>query len=648
MKRTAALIICIVMLLCCFSEAVSAELKKPLLPEVNVVDSRTDGLTCTDVYTGEAVHLYSEYLPEGGALVVISVFGHASCVELVQTVNGAEWLGNSGVKVAIVCSSDLSASDFESVYGDLDDNIAVLCGNSVCWSPITTVRGYVTIYTPFTSIVTKEDGNYVIRYAEERAVPLSMITNSIAQLVSSVEGDENFYLTDITVVGTRLYEEAHRVFELVNQERESAGLPPLSFNARVTELAMRRAAECQVSYSHTRANGMKWSTINEDSYYSAGFLCAENIAYGYSNADQVMTGWMNSTGHRANILHSSAECIGIGAIASKGGIAWVQLFGTKSADDGDVPETSADTEETVEMRYTDALNIPIPGHDDITLRQAESFEAGLITCNNLNLSWGSCWIKPIVMTADPAIAAYDSDKGIITALSPGRTSATVRIIEEHEGKSFNITVLPAPASYSISLSLEDSIDINFYIKNVDADAVLEDFEVLYTFRGETTSARVTNPTSNRYLVASCAAKEVGDTVKIQVFYQDEQIKEVNYSVRQYCETVLSQAATTPAQEKQHAVCLAVLDYGAGAQQYFGYNTDDLANSEYTAGDLSEVEIPAEMNLLQSNGNCSGVKKMTVSLALESKTELNFYFTPAEGVLPGDIAVTLNGEAVTEG
>ena len=220
---------------------------------------------------------------------------------------------------------------------------------------------------------------------------------------------------------------------------------------------------------------------------------------------------------------------------------------------------------------------------------------------------------------------------------------------EHCGDTYEVVVAQLKAAtYTVSLSLEDSIDINFYLKNIDADAVLEDFEVVYTFRGISTTAAVTDRSSNRYTVASCAAKEVGDTVNIKVFYQGEQIKEVDYSVRQYCETVLAKEATTAAQEKQHAVCLAVLDYGAGAQQYFGYNTDNLANSEYTAGDLADVEIPAEMNLFQSDGDCSGISRMTVSLALESKTELNFYFTPAEGVSPEDIAVTLNGEAVTEG
>ena len=201
------------------------------------------------------------------------------------------------------------------------------------------------------------------------------------------------------------------------------------------------------------------------------------------------------------------------------------------------------------------------------------------------------------------------------------------------------------AQFTVSLSLEDSIGINFYVKNVDANAVLDDFLVVYSFRGEQTEAGVTDRSSNRYTVASCAAKEAGDSVSISVFYQDELIKEIDYSVRQYCESVLGNPESD---EKQKAVCLATLDYAASAQAYFEYETDAPVNATYSAGDLSGVSIPAELNLLSSSGACDGITRMTVSLALESRTELNFYFTPAAGVSAGDLTVTLNGEAVTEG
>ena len=55
---------------------------------------------------------------------------------------------------------------------------------------------------------------------------------------------------------------------------------------------------------------------------------AENIAYGYPSGSSVVTAWMNSTGHRANILHASYQRIGVGAVQDSHGRWWVsELFG---------------------------------------------------------------------------------------------------------------------------------------------------------------------------------------------------------------------------------------------------------------------------------------------------------------------------------
>ncbi len=59
------------------------------------------------------------------------------------------------------------------------------------------------------------------------------------------------------------------------------------------------------------------------SYRAAG----ENIAYGQRSAEQVMEGWMNSSGHRANILNAQYTAIGVGVYRSASGtLHWVQLF----------------------------------------------------------------------------------------------------------------------------------------------------------------------------------------------------------------------------------------------------------------------------------------------------------------------------------
>lgn len=87
-----------------------------------------------------------------------------------------------------------------------------------------------------------------------------------------------------------------------------------------------RAREIEGAFSHTRPNGSSFSTALKEqgaSYRAAG----ENIAYGQRSAEQVMEGWMNSSGHRANILNAQYTAIGVGVYRSASGtLHWVQLF----------------------------------------------------------------------------------------------------------------------------------------------------------------------------------------------------------------------------------------------------------------------------------------------------------------------------------
>ena len=119
---------------------------------------------------------------------------------------------------------------------------------------------------------------------------------------------------------------AEEVVKLVNEERAKAGLAPLTVNAAATSAAQTRAMEIQTSFSHTRPDGRSFTTALTEA--GASFMGAgENIAYGQSSPEQVMNGWMNSSGHRANILNSSYTSIGVGYYRSASGVNyWTQLF----------------------------------------------------------------------------------------------------------------------------------------------------------------------------------------------------------------------------------------------------------------------------------------------------------------------------------
>lgn len=119
---------------------------------------------------------------------------------------------------------------------------------------------------------------------------------------------------------------AQQVVRLVNKERVKAGLKEVTIDKNIEAAALVRAKETEISFSHTRPNGTSFSTVlkeNGVSYRGAG----ENIAWGQSSPEEVMNGWMNSPGHRANILNEKFTKIGVGYYRSASGRNyWTQLF----------------------------------------------------------------------------------------------------------------------------------------------------------------------------------------------------------------------------------------------------------------------------------------------------------------------------------
>ena len=116
-----------------------------------------------------------------------------------------------------------------------------------------------------------------------------------------------------------------QVVALVNQERAKVGLPALTVDSTAQQAAQLRAEEIVQSFSHTRPDGSSCFTALQEmggSYRMVG----ENIAAGYATPQAVMNGWMNSTGHRENILRDGFTAIGVGYTVSDGMAYWVQMF----------------------------------------------------------------------------------------------------------------------------------------------------------------------------------------------------------------------------------------------------------------------------------------------------------------------------------
>ena len=118
---------------------------------------------------------------------------------------------------------------------------------------------------------------------------------------------------------------ASEVVRLTNSARSKNGYAALVEDGVLSEAAAVRAREIARRFSHTRPSGASFSSALSESgvsYLRAG----ENIASGQKSASEVVNAWMNSPGHRANILNSSYSRIGSASVNIDGTHYWVQLF----------------------------------------------------------------------------------------------------------------------------------------------------------------------------------------------------------------------------------------------------------------------------------------------------------------------------------
>jgi uncharacterized protein YkwD len=130
--------------------------------------------------------------------------------------------------------------------------------------------------------------------------------------------------------------EMQSVLGLTNAARIAAGCSPLTLNAKLTAAAQGHALDMVQNdfFAHVGSDGATVGTrMTRQGYVWS--RAGENIAAGYTDAQSVMDGWMNSSGHRANILNCAYRELGVGYVyePTDGGSQrwryyWVQVFGT--------------------------------------------------------------------------------------------------------------------------------------------------------------------------------------------------------------------------------------------------------------------------------------------------------------------------------
>lgn len=141
---------------------------------------------------------------------------------------------------------------------------------------------------------------------------------------NDIKVEENNSINTSSEVNAGNYQQ--QVLALVNKARKEEGVPPLKLNNELNKAAFNHSEDMlnQDYFSHTGKNGSSFSERARKANYT-GSPMGENIAWGQRSPESVVNAWLNSSGHRRNMLNSKATEMGIGRSSS--GNYWTQILG---------------------------------------------------------------------------------------------------------------------------------------------------------------------------------------------------------------------------------------------------------------------------------------------------------------------------------
>lgn len=231
-------------------------------------------------------------------------------------------------------------------------------------------------------------------------ITASAIITAAGLSTTAIKEENNLLISSaaLSYENPELAEYAKQVAILVNRERSSYGLQPVKYSPLLSEAANVRSSELRKNFSHTRPNGTSCFTVLKEfdiSYFSA----AENIAYGQRTPEIVMNAWMNSSGHRANILNKNTEYIGVGVVYSNGIYYWIQLFASSdSISDAYLPEENnkipISTTNKAEITNPTTVTVTTPT-TKLTIPNHETLKTTTNTTQNIQTSS----TKPLTSTS---------------------------------------------------------------------------------------------------------------------------------------------------------------------------------------------------------------------------------------------------------
>lgn len=258
---------------------------------------------------------------------------------------------------------------------------------------------------------------------------------------------------------------AAEVVRLVNVERAKEGLAPLGTYDSLTKAAQIRAPEIVTLFSHDRPDGTSCFTAMDQTGATKGaYTWGENIAAGNATAAATVEQWMNSPGHRANILNAKFTHIGVGYQHSAGstyGHYWVQMFtGTSSVPDSPGTGTQTPSTQTPSTQKPDT-QLPSSGEGGIlfscptiTLYPGGTYSLSVLE-HNMRSASGVTWANE-----SPDLLRLNGNGSSVTALAERGTGY---LTASRNGETIRLTVRIIPTADQIALScLSTTMSVDGY------------------------------------------------------------------------------------------------------------------------------------------------------------------------------------------
>ena len=258
---------------------------------------------------------------------------------------------------------------------------------------------------------------------------------------------------------------AAEVVRLVNVERSKQGLSPLGTFDSLTKAAQIRAPEVGVLFSHDRPDGTScFTALDQTGAKKGAYTWGENIAAGNAAAAETVEQWMNSPGHRANILNSKYTHIGVGYCYDANSTYrhnWVQMFvGTNSVPDGDssqTPGTNTQKPDNTTQKPDSTTQTPggapsVPEETGglqfscpiITLDPGNSYMISVLDDTFRLVSNGVTWTNE-----SPDLLRLNGDGTRVTAIG---SSGTGYLTASRGGETARLTVRIIPTADQVTLS----------------------------------------------------------------------------------------------------------------------------------------------------------------------------------------------------